>query len=220
MGDDNWDIGVVEKSCNMNRPNNVVAPKLGLKASHVWNYFDRVLAPGMNSFNGSSRSVSLDFPIARHERSYDQTIRLTYELSQEEITNDKWAWRKYGQKYMKGSPFPRNYYQCSTSKQCEAKKQIEKSSKDENIFLLPKGINILPKESIFNSSSSSSKCIKHSTDVASSIIGTKTPLEIGSKNKMVVAVVQNKDDGKVKLHMNEDIFMGIKQLQIVITSTL
>uniref|UniRef100_A0A3Q7GM53 WRKY domain-containing protein n=1 Tax=Solanum lycopersicum TaxID=4081 RepID=A0A3Q7GM53_SOLLC len=165
---------------------------------------------------------------------------LTYESSQEELTNDKWAWRKYGQKYIKGSPFPRNYYKCDTSKHCEAKKQIEKSSKDENIFLvscfgehnhdppmsrrylascnnnskfkLLKGINISPKESMFNASSSSSKRVKHSTDVASPIIGTKPPLKIGSKNKMVVAVVHNIRDGEEKVDMNEDIIMGIDQL--------
>ncbi|XP_027772857.1 probable WRKY transcription factor 27 [Solanum pennellii] len=165
---------------------------------------------------------------------------LTYESSQEELTNEKWAWRKYGQKYIKGSPFQRNYYKCSTSKHCEAKKQIEKISKDENIFLvscsgehnhyppmsrrylsscknnsklkLPKGINISPKESIFNASSSSSKRVKHSTDVASPIIVTKPPLEIGSKKKMVVAVVHNIGDGEEKVDMNEDIFMGIDQL--------
>ncbi|TMX03204.1 hypothetical protein EJD97_017592 [Solanum chilense] len=224
MGDDNRDIGVVARSCNINKPNNVIAPKLGLNASHVWNYFDRPLCPHMNSFTGLSEIVSLDFPIARQERSYDQTpltqsrtrknhsIMLTYESSQQELTNDKWAWRKYSQKYIKGSPFPRNYYKCSTSKHCEAKKQIEKSSKDENIFLLPKGINISPKESIFNASSSSSKRVKHSTDVASPIIGTKPPLEIGSKNKMVVAVVHNIGDGEEKVYMNEDIIMGIDQL--------
>ena len=141
----------------------------------------------------------------------------------------------------------RNYYKCSTSKHCEAKKQIEKSSKDENIFFvscsgehnhyppmsrtylascnnnsklkLPKGINISPKESIFNASSSLSKRVKHSTDVASPIIGTKPPLKIGSKNKMVVAVVQNKGDDNIKVNMTEDIFMGIDQLQRATTST-
>ena len=64
MGDDNWDIGV----------NNVVAPKLGLNTSLVWNYFDRPLSPRMNSFTGLSKIVSLDFPIARQERLYDQVI--------------------------------------------------------------------------------------------------------------------------------------------------
>ena len=40
----------------------------------VWNYFNRLLAPCMNSFYGLSEIVSLDFPIAYEERSYDQVI--------------------------------------------------------------------------------------------------------------------------------------------------
>ncbi|XP_049366661.1 probable WRKY transcription factor 27 [Solanum verrucosum] len=330
MGDDDWDIGGIVRSCNISRPNNVVTPNLDLKVSpnDVWNSSDKYLAPDMTSFNGLSEIFSLDFPIACRENSYDQviimnqninqqlylhsiqpvqfiqqiivpqsrtsvacvapttttphewinlqqldiganiypnfnfsmmtpltqtrtrnnqSIRLTYELLQEELKNDIWTWRKYGQKHIKGSPFPRNYYKCSTSKHCEAKKQIEKSPKDENVFLvscsgehnhdppmnrrylascngnskfkLPKGINILPKASILNASTSSSKRVKHSRVVASPIIATNPPLEIGSKNKMVVAVVQNKGDGKEKVDMNEDIFMGFDQLQGVTTST-
>ncbi|KAK6133529.1 hypothetical protein DH2020_032743 [Rehmannia glutinosa] len=47
--------------------------------------------------------------------------------------SDSWAWRKYGQKPIKGSPYPRGYYKCSSSKGCPARKQVERSKLDPNI---------------------------------------------------------------------------------------
>uniref|UniRef100_K4BYC4 WRKY domain-containing protein n=1 Tax=Solanum lycopersicum TaxID=4081 RepID=K4BYC4_SOLLC len=290
MGDYDRDRGAIEKSCNISIRNNIVAPKLGLKSSHVWNYFDKPLAPSMTSFNGLSEIVSLDFPIARQDRSYDQVI-ITNQNNNEQlylhtiqsvqfiqqtvvpqsrtmvacvppITTPQKCIDLQQQPDIRANIHPnltfsmktpltqsrtRNYYKCSTSKHCEAKKQIEKSPKDENIFVvscsgghnhdppmnrrylascnndskfkIPKGINSLPKASILNASSSSSMRIKHSRVVTSPIIATKPTLEIGSKNKMVVAVVQNKGDDNIKVNMTEDIFMGIDQLQRATTST-
>ncbi|KAH0679437.1 hypothetical protein KY284_020522 [Solanum tuberosum] len=304
MADDDWDIGAIVRSFNINRHENVVSPKLDLKTylNDILNSFDELLAPDMTIFNGLSEIFSLDFPTAHHEKPDDQIIimnqngkqqlylhpmqptqfiqqssfppsptivacvpqtttipkesidlqqqldigatiypnftfsmkipliqtrtrknllmRITYELLQEELTNDIWTWRKYGQKHIKDSPFPRNYYKCSTSKLCEAKKKIEKSPKDENIFFvsysgghnhdpptnrrnlascnnssefkLPKGINILPKTSTLNASSSSSKRVKCSRAVVSPIIATMPSLEIGSENKMIVTALRKK----------------------------
>ncbi|KNA07072.1 hypothetical protein SOVF_175350 [Spinacia oleracea] len=50
--------------------------------------------------------------------------------------NDKWAWRKYGQKPIKGSPYPRNYYRCSSIKGCKARKQVERSPIDPLIYIV------------------------------------------------------------------------------------
>ncbi|KNA22822.1 hypothetical protein SOVF_030320 isoform A [Spinacia oleracea] len=50
--------------------------------------------------------------------------------------SDSWAWRKYGQKPIKGSPYPRGYYRCSSSKGCPARKQVEKSRADPNTLVV------------------------------------------------------------------------------------
>lgn len=50
--------------------------------------------------------------------------------------SDSWAWRKYGQKPIKGSPYPRGYYRCSSSKGCPARKQVERSSVDPSMLLI------------------------------------------------------------------------------------
>ncbi|CAN4105083.1 unnamed protein product [Withania somnifera] len=49
---------------------------------------------------------------------------------------DSWSWRKYGQKPIKGSPYPRGYYRCSSSKGCPARKQVERSRLDPTMLLI------------------------------------------------------------------------------------
>ncbi|GJW09116.1 probable WRKY transcription factor 65 [Tanacetum coccineum] len=49
---------------------------------------------------------------------------------------DSWSWRKYGQKPIKGSPHPRGYYKCSTSKSCSAKKQVEICRTDSSMLII------------------------------------------------------------------------------------
>ncbi|XP_065860320.1 probable WRKY transcription factor 65 [Euphorbia lathyris] len=50
--------------------------------------------------------------------------------------SDFWSWRKYGQKPIKGSPYPRGYYRCSTSKGCSAKKQVERCRTDASVLII------------------------------------------------------------------------------------
>jgi WRKY transcription factor 22 len=52
------------------------------------------------------------------------------------VSADPWAWRKYGQKPIKGSPYPRGYYRCSTEKACEARKMVERCRDDPDSFIL------------------------------------------------------------------------------------
>ncbi|KAL3823968.1 hypothetical protein ACJIZ3_019997 [Penstemon smallii] len=47
---------------------------------------------------------------------------------------DGYRWRKYGQKAVKNSPFPRSYYRCTNSK-CIVKKRVERSSEDPSVVI-------------------------------------------------------------------------------------
>ncbi|KAI4349744.1 hypothetical protein L6164_010304 [Bauhinia variegata] len=57
-------------------------------------------------------------------------------LKNEGLPSDFWSWRKYGQKPIKGSPYPRGYYKCSTSKGCSAKKQVERCRTDASMLII------------------------------------------------------------------------------------
>ncbi|KAF1887519.1 hypothetical protein Lal_00040573 [Lupinus albus] len=45
---------------------------------------------------------------------------------------DSYSWRKYGQKYIKGAPYPR----CSSVKGCPARKRVERDEEDINILVI------------------------------------------------------------------------------------
>ncbi|KAJ8467607.1 hypothetical protein OPV22_030159 [Ensete ventricosum] len=47
---------------------------------------------------------------------------------------DGYRWRKYGQKAVKNSPFPRSYYRCTTAT-CGVKKRVERSSDDPAVVV-------------------------------------------------------------------------------------
>uniref|UniRef100_M1DN19 WRKY transcription factor 27 n=1 Tax=Solanum tuberosum TaxID=4113 RepID=M1DN19_SOLTU len=193
-------------------------------------------------------TMPMPTPLIKTFKRKNQSTRVVYEVLQEELTDDKWAWRKYGQKSIKGSPFPRNYFKCSTSGSCKATKIIEKSPKNENYFLvsysdehnhdpptyrksltlynssskrkLPKSINIVPKALNLNASSSSSKCAKRFKVDTSSISPTAPTLEIKRNNEMVDVVVENKNDIEEEENTYDNIFMDFEELQQVTTSIL
>ncbi|XP_027083268.2 probable WRKY transcription factor 43 [Coffea arabica] len=54
--------------------------------------------------------------------------------STEDILDDGYKWRKYGQKAVKNCAHPRSYYRC-THHTCNVKKQIQRLSKDTSIVV-------------------------------------------------------------------------------------
>uniref|UniRef100_A0A5B7AUQ8 Putative WRKY1 n=1 Tax=Davidia involucrata TaxID=16924 RepID=A0A5B7AUQ8_DAVIN len=54
--------------------------------------------------------------------------------SQVDHLEDGYRWRKYGQKAVKNSPFPRSYYRC-TNATCNVKKRVERSFNDPSIVV-------------------------------------------------------------------------------------
>lgn len=66
----------------------------------------------------------------------NQQKRVVEQVKEENLLSDAWAWRKYGQKPIKGSPYPRSYYRCSSSKGCLARKQVERNPQNPEKFTI------------------------------------------------------------------------------------
>ncbi|KAE8693848.1 putative WRKY transcription factor 27 [Hibiscus syriacus] len=82
--------------------------------------------------NNSETAKSHNF---RSKRRKNQ-IKRVCQVPAEGLSSDAGAWRKYGQKPIKGSPCPRGYYKCSTSKGCLARKQVERNRSDPSTFIV------------------------------------------------------------------------------------
>ncbi|XP_011022614.1 PREDICTED: WRKY transcription factor 22-like [Populus euphratica] len=73
---------------------------------------------------------------AKSKRRKNQHKKVVQHVKEDGLSSDMWAWRKYGQKPIKGSPYPRSYYRCSSLKGCLARKQMERSRTDPSTFII------------------------------------------------------------------------------------
>ncbi|KAK0582186.1 hypothetical protein LWI29_022535 [Acer saccharum] len=87
------------------------------------------------STGATSNSTSANPQATRSKRRKNQLKRVC-QVPAEGLSSDVWAWRKYGQKPIKGSPYPRGYYRCSSSKGCLARKQVERNRSDPGMFIV------------------------------------------------------------------------------------
>ncbi|CAN1247142.1 Probable WRKY transcription factor 74 [Linum grandiflorum] len=53
-----------------------------------------------------------------------------------DIPPDEYSWRKYGQKPIKGSPYPRGYYKCSSLRGCPARKHVERCVEEPAMLIV------------------------------------------------------------------------------------
>ncbi|KAJ8426438.1 hypothetical protein Cgig2_001697 [Carnegiea gigantea] len=71
-----------------------------------------------------------------------------YTKSDEDVLDDGYKWRKYGQKSVKNTVHPRSYYRC-TYHTCNVKKQIQRHSRDKSIVITTyEGIHNHPSEKL------------------------------------------------------------------------
>ncbi|CAH8275597.1 unnamed protein product [Arabidopsis lyrata] len=87
--------------------------------------------------SNGSRVDHIRIPETKSKKSKkNQQKRVVEQVKEENLLSDAWGWRKYGQKPIKGSPYPRSYYRCSSSKGCLARKQVERNPQNPEKFTI------------------------------------------------------------------------------------
>ncbi|KAK2358395.1 WRKY transcription factor [Trifolium repens] len=74
-------------------------------------------------------------PAKKRKNTKQRQPRITFKTRTDvDHLDDSYRWRKYGQKPVKNSPYPRSYYRC-TAIGCEVKKRIERSATEASVVL-------------------------------------------------------------------------------------
>ncbi|PWA77996.1 WRKY5 [Artemisia annua] len=63
-----------------------------------------------------------------------QVPQVVHDGPDSEAVSDGFRWRKYGQKVVRGNPYPRSYYKCTVVK-CNVRKHVERAADNPNIFI-------------------------------------------------------------------------------------
>ncbi|KAA8519552.1 hypothetical protein F0562_013824 [Nyssa sinensis] len=94
---------------------------------------DRQLIKG-SSENGGESSKKVNKSKKKGEKKEREPRFAFMTKSEVDHLEDGYRWRKYGQKAVKNSPYPRSYYRCTTQK-CTVKKRVERSFQDPSIVI-------------------------------------------------------------------------------------
>ncbi|KAL2902711.1 WRKY transcription factor 22 [Bienertia sinuspersici] len=74
--------------------------------------------------------------LSRRRKNKHKIMKVVQQARGDRVVSDEWNWRKYGEKAIKGSPYPRSYYRCSYPGGCLARKQVEQTCNDQGLFLI------------------------------------------------------------------------------------
>ncbi|KAH6806417.1 hypothetical protein C2S51_031248 [Perilla frutescens var. frutescens] len=75
-----------------------------------------------------SLDIGQSVPAPSHQ-AVSETKIVLQTRSEVDLLDDGYKWRKYGQKVVKGNPYPRSYYRC-TYAGCNVRKHVERASAD------------------------------------------------------------------------------------------
>lgn len=114
-----------------------VAPLFIPKGSHGLSYrnHDHPHHHGANSSSCISMCTSSNAKSVIRPNKRKNKMKYIYQVPFEEKLSTRY-WRKYGQKPIKGSPYPRGYYRCSALEGCMARKMVERKNSDPSMLII------------------------------------------------------------------------------------
>lgn len=97
------------------------------------NYYFNNVKPG-SSIQSSETQETIS-PKKNRKRKAERGVKYAFlTRSDTDILEDGYKWRKYGKKFVKNSPNPRNYFRCSDNN-CGVKKTVERDARDKAIVV-------------------------------------------------------------------------------------
>ncbi|PIN03695.1 hypothetical protein CDL12_23770 [Handroanthus impetiginosus] len=133
---------------------------------------------------------------ASSHRTVTEPRIIVQTTSEVDLLDDGYRWRKYGQKVVKGNPYPRSYYKCTTPG-CNVRKHVERAASD------PKAV-ITTYEGKHNHDVPAAKTSSHSTASAASQLRPQNPVvdrsmadrrtEFGNNEQQPVALLRFKEE--------------------------
>ncbi|KAK4266916.1 hypothetical protein QN277_023774 [Acacia crassicarpa] len=128
-GQSNMQVGVDQDIVNSSYKPMVEGGEGGLSSSSLMGGINNGGSEDMEKENNNNKE--------KRRRMMKKTTRPRFEFqtrSADDILDDGYRWRKYGQKAVKNSIYPRSYYRC-THHTCNVKKQVQRLSKDTSIVV-------------------------------------------------------------------------------------
>ncbi|KAH7314704.1 hypothetical protein KP509_21G017100 [Ceratopteris richardii] len=130
------------------RPQVVCVPPSDVSPSASMPATDSAAAQTPGLLHNVSHIESLSDPCAYTsecaEVANDVEVSNIFHYADDRHCVDGYNWKKYGQKQLKGTEFPRSYYKC-THPNCPVKKQVEQSNEGEITEIMYKGEHNHPK---------------------------------------------------------------------------